>query len=228
MEDRRIYIKEITDDVLDNYFSSLDNLSSLLNSDSKRGSRILANKIKRIFQEFEEYCPLTASVIVQPDNNGYYEFHDNYKDLLDGKISVDQLELIPLTVAKVSGGNTLFAGRLAATSNYWKYSAPVLRTYSTNAKVLVDAIFHYPLVFSFTDDGYLNAASHIYGLDFKQRSMLFNLCELRILEMIRSNENRIDLPTTVKFFNLDEDITVLREKVEQDKVSCSALGIAWR
>ena len=227
MEDTRIYIKEITDDILDNYFSSLDSLSSLFNIDPKRGSRILVNKLKRIFQEFEEYCPLTASSLVTP-KGGYYTFTNNYQQYLDGKINIEQLELIPLTIVKLSGGRHMYSGRLAATANYWRYEAPVLQTYSGDSTVQIDAIYHYPIVIDFTDDGYLNGASHIYGLDFKQRSMLFNLCELRLLEQVRGNENRIDFPTTVKFFNLDDDITVLREKVEQDKGSSSALRIGWR
>lgn len=228
MEFNKVFITEICEDILDNYFPQIDSISQLISTDVKRSSRVIVNKIKRVLQNFEEYCPLTASQIINPQNNGYYEFKNNYKECLENNENWTNLELIPLTVVKVGGNSLYSSGGLAMTANYWKYDAPVLKLYTYSNQVQVDAMYHYPISIEFTEDGYLNRFSHIFGFDEKQKFMFFNLCELQFLEMIKSNENRIDFPSSIKFFNLDEDIQRLREMVDEDKAACASLKIGWR
>lgn len=228
MEYNKVYITEICEDVLDNYFPQIDSLSQLLTTDAKRGSRIIVNKVKRILQSFEEYCPMSASQIINPDSKGYYEFTNNYAECLEGKKPWTDLELVPLTIAKLGGSRTNSIGRLAATANYWTYEAPVLHTFSGSSVVQIDAYYHYPIVINYTDDGYLNKYSHIFGFDEKTKFMFFNLCELQILEMIKGNENRVQFPTTIQFFNLDEDIQRLRELVDEDRAASASLKLGWR
>lgn len=228
MEDTRIYITDICNDILDNYFPQIDSLGELFTPDSKRATRIIVNKITRIIDEFETYCPLIGQIQINIGNDGYYTFVDNYKDVVEGRVAKEDTELVPVTVAKVSGTTFAYTGRLASTANYWTYNRPTYKGYGRNCSQVLYCTFHYPIYVEYTEDGYLNKFSHIFGLDKENKSMLFNLMELRFLEAIKGNEGRIKLPTTVEFFNLDNDIQALEKMVEDDRVSSSSARIAWR
>lgn len=228
MEDTRTYITDITTDILDNYFTQVDTLGELLTPDPLRATRIIVNKVQRILDEFEKYCPMTAVCEIHTDGSGFYTFKDNYKEVVEGKVPATDLELIPTTVAKIGGQSVAYSYRLAMTANYWEYARPTLKMMTRKQNAIVSALYHYPIYIVYTEDGRLNKFSHIFGLERKHRQMLYNLMELRFLEMIRSNEQRIKLPTTIEFFNLDYDIQNLEKIVENDIMACQAASISWK
>lgn len=228
MEDTRIYIHEITQDILDNYFSQIDRLSDLITPDPIRATRIIVNRIVRTIDKFENYCPLTAESRVKTDSNGMHTFIDNYLDIVEGRESKDNLELIPKTIARVGGNSIATFTNLSSTANYWNYNAPTLRCYTKGSNVNIRALYHYPIYINYTEDGYLNKESHIFGLERKQKNMLFNIMELEFLKIIKGNSERVKLPLSVEFFNLDTDIQNLEKQVEEDQSACAAIIAAWK
>lgn len=228
MEDTRTYISEITTDILDNYFPQIDRLSDLISPDPVRATRIIVNRIVRSIDKFEKYCPLTAVSRISPSGDGTYTFKDNYIDVVEGRESKSNLELIPRTIARVGGNSFGMFSNMSSTSNYWDYSAPTLKGYARGGSITIHAIYHYPIYINYTEDGYLNRESHIFGLDKKQKNMLFNMMELEFLKLIKGNAERVKLPLTVEFFNLDTDIENLKQQVEDDQIACAAAIIGWR
>lgn len=229
MEDTRTYIHEITNDILDNFFPQIDRLSDLINPDPLRATRIIVNRIVRTLDQFENYCPLTAVSQVITDSNGNYTFIDNYKDVVEGRESKENLELIPKTIARVGGSSFASMSNLSSIATYWDYNSTTLKSYTRNGKATVYALYHYPVYITYTEDGYLDKASHIFGLDAKQKNMLFNIMELEFLKLIKGNSERIKLPSLgIDFFNLQDDIQDLQKRVEEDQAASAAAIIAWR
>ena len=227
MENSRIYFKEITQDILDNYFPQIDTLSELITPDPLRATRIIVNRIVRTIDKFENYCPLTAVSQVQTDGKGNYTFIDNYLDIVEGRESIDNLELVPMTISRIGGNGIATFTNMSSTANYWHFNRPTLNCYSRNCKVTIRALYHYPIYVNYTEDGYLNEESHIFGLDRRQKNMLFNIMELEFLKFIKGNLERVKLPLGVEFLNVDNDIQTLEKQVEEDQAACSAAIIAW-
>lgn len=227
MEDTRIYIHEITNDILDTYFPQVDTLSSLITPDPIRATRIIVNRIIRTLDMFENYCPLTATSWIKTDGDNCYTFKDNYIDIVEGRESKENLELIPKAIARIGGSALSGFSTMSVTSNYWDYHAPTLKCARSN-NISVNALYHYPVYIRYTEDGYLDKCSHIFGLDAKQRNMLFNIMELEFLKMIKGYAERIKMSLSVEFFNLDTDIESAKQRVEEDQATCAAAIIAWR
>ena len=142
---------------------------------------------------------------------------------------MDNLELVPKTIARVGGGGLgTFNGNMSCTANYWEYHAPTLRSYARGQKILISAVYHYPVYIRYTDTGLLSQDSHIFGLEEMQKGMLFNIMELKFLKFIKGNNERIKLPMSIDIMNLDTDIQDLDKKVEDDIGACSAATISWR
>ena len=228
MEDTRTYIHEITNDILDQYFPKIDKLSELISPDPLRATRIIVNRIVRTIDKFENYCPLTGMSRISPNNDGTYTFKDNYVDVVEGRESKDNLELIPKTIARVGGSAFGNFANMSSTSNYWDYSAPTLKGYARSGTINIYAVYHYPIYINYTEDGYLNRESHIFGLDKFQKNMLFNIMELEFLKLIKGNSERVKMPLSVEFFNLDTDIETLKQQIEDDQMASSSISIAWR
>ena len=227
MENSRIYITDITEDILDNFFPQIDRLSELITPNPIRATRIIVNRIRRTIDKFENYCPLTASSRIHINGDGYHTFIDNYLDIVEGRESIDNLELIPKAIARVGGNHFATFTNMSSTANYWNYAAPTLKTYSRNGMVTVRALYHYPIYINYTEDGYLNKESHIFGLDGHQKNMLYNIMELEFLKFIKGNTERVKMPLGVDFFNLDNDIQDLQKQVEEDQAASSAGLIGW-
>jgi len=227
MEDSRIFLSDITTDILDNYFPQIDTLSQLITPDPIRATRIIVNRIVRILDRFEKYCPLTAVSKVKVNGDGYYTFKNNYLDIVEGRESKENLELIPKTIARVGGNSFGTFTNLSSTANYWHYNAPTLKCYARGSTITVRAFYHYPIYVKYTKDGLLDQYSHIFGLDAKQKNMLYNIMELEFLKFIKGNAERVKLQIAVEFFNLDNDIQLLQQQVEEDEMACAAAALAW-
>lgn len=80
---------------------AIPNLNSLLElNDEFSADEVFASIVRLALKEFEKYFPycLLQKVYITPDVSGCFDFIDNFEAYIQGKISEDQINLIPTTV----------------------------------------------------------------------------------------------------------------------------------
>ncbi len=220
MEYSKTYIKDIARGCLERYLSLADSLSSLLDPDPAKATKVLVQLISRGLLRLAEYLPLTRTTYLDVYGDRT-ELFDNYTESVEKDFPPESISLIPLAVADLG------LGGWSLTCNYWEYNRPILECSPGKYRML--GVYNYPMYIKYDEDGLITEDSHVFGLSSATETQNQNAIDLEILKGIQMRVNMVRLPMTVEFLNLDMVINELREIVEVDKQTAATLGVVgWR
>lgn len=172
---------------------------------------IVANSLR----EYERYCPLLIRV---KSNRSIEDFEDNFDDYLEGKISEEQIELVPTVISRVTGS----FGKI--TASYWQYQDARFNKGLNGA--FVKAFFKYPYRFFTAPDGYISDRSVIYGLSknsFSRPDIYQTFFDYEFIDTLYRNSKLIEFPSsgfpTMNYETLMESVKELRDEMIKDSLN---------
>lgn len=221
MENKRVYITDLVSGILDRHLPIIDNISSLLDADPVRASRIIERLLKRTIRQFCYYLPMPWDLRREITGTSY-TFIDNYFLLAKDEIPFSELELIPDAIARVGFGG----GGWEVTGNYYEYMRPTLKI--GDGDYFIRAICEYPLYTEYDQNGLLTNKSHIFGLSPTVMNQFENMLDWTFLSSIKARSELVKLPLSgAEFLNLDTTLQTLSTAIDDDKTAASTLGLSW-
>ena len=220
MEDVKTYVKDLTEGILDRYIPIADNLSSLLDPDPVRATKVIVRLLKKAIRQFCYYLPLAWETEINMDDTNY-TFIDNYFLYARKEITFDQLQLIPDAIARLGLGSSW-----EITANFWRYDRPTLKC--SEGTYVMKAVYEYPLYCEYDQNGLLRPTSHIYGLSRDIMNQFENMLDYTFISNIKARSNIVKLPLNgAEFLNFDDVLQTLSTAIDEDKQAASTLGLAW-
>lgn len=219
MDPNKLSIQNIVNGVLDRHIPLADNMSQLLNPDPKNATDSIVRVLKQALNSLSVYLPMCRLTEIDVTDNRYY-FTDNYEQYAKGEIELSEMSLIPDAIAKVGVGDR------PLTANFWHYESPLL--YCPQGQYSVRALYKYPIYLEYDSNGLLTANSHVFGISKDIEYQFNNVIDLAFLKTIKARTKLVNLPTSIDFLNFDDTIQELKEAIEDDKISASYAGYAWK
>lgn len=187
----------------------------MLGMNTKRQLLALENITSNALREYERYCPL---LMMGKDGTSVSEYVDNFDDYLAGKITENEISLIPTTVTRVTSP----FGKVNAA--FWQYSRPKIK--STLFVGQVKAFCQYPYRFSASPDGYISDDSIIYGLYRGQHSRpdkFQTFFDYEFIDTLDRNSKLLEIPSaslpSINYERLLEKVGELREEMIRDSLN---------
>lgn len=175
----------------------------------------LENITANALREYERYCPL---LILGQHRTSKTDYVDNFDDYLAGKISEDEISLIPTIITRIS--NTL--GKV--TSSYWQYSRPRLQSsvFVGQAKLFCQ----YPYRFKASNSGYISDQSIIYGLyrgQYSRPDKFQTFFDYEFIDTLDRNSKLLEIPSSslpsMNYERLLDQIRELRDEMIRDSLN---------
>jgi len=199
-----------------------EDIYKLLGLTNEQAVKSFKYLIEQAIHDYSNIRPVVLSVRL-PDNHAY-EFKDNFQDYLNGDITEDQIQLIPLGISRI--------GLTFTSAAYWRYSRPkLLPKYASS--VWSGLICHYfaehPYVLDIGPDNDFTEDSAVYIMDKSYNEDFLYFLDLRVAEYIKRISTSITLSLSIDFNpNFDQIISDFQERVDTIKMTSANLLDMWR
>lgn len=204
----------------------IDGLSEIMDlNDHFSGDELLFELFTKSLRNFEYYHPLVTEMKINTacmdhcERQGYYKIRDNFKLYLQGRITEDQIVLVPNSINGVRVVNSF-----ASPGNYFNpnyYERPYIQmAWASEGDWIIRGIFSRPIIPGYNPDKSFNDDAAIYFFQIEEGVLAAKfldqvLCD--VLEYVRNLKANFRLPNfPVEIFDA-ADVAYQQIKQELDQ-----------
>jgi hypothetical protein len=213
----RIPVKELIKDMLlqSSILAFIDFEELMIANPNFSYFEVMSRMVRLALERHERVCPLYKRSTIYINGNSY-EFRDNFKAFLDGKVTENYVTLIP-KVSPYSLDTSLLHTRRA-----WTYNKPIMNNVYNLGIVDIDYIASYPVIMKedkeskdFTDDSNIYYMSMYGGTSsdgmFKRQ---FYYQVLNYLKGVKNNLRYPDMPIEL-LQGIEEEYQILQSELQE-------------
>jgi hypothetical protein len=222
--DTRLKLNDLHDTVRRRNMPFVPSLYRLLGMTLEDGVQNFADIILEAKNEFEEYnSPVVVAIIENVEGNKYY-FKDNFLDWVNDVCPPGEVVFKPRSIINMTNVMTPYPS--IRNSAQWRYEYTTGEFYCVWSNCRLKYYIDYPMVCKllqdksgFTDD------SAIYLVADKDQ--FYDLCAFHILSRVKEYGGLIQLSGFSSQLQLDQAISRLEKKVEENRSRTSKMYEKW-
>lgn len=220
MRDNFLSLNYIVEEITNREVPLEDTILNLLHPNVSRARKIFVSQLKIALKEYCRHYPLvrTTKIASSP-----YTFADNFDAFIEGRISENQIELIPQAVANVQSSEI---SKSITRNNYiYDGDSHTLK----HASGLITYFTYYPIHAEESENHDFTDESGIYFIepDTSRADMLLDQIALTLLNFLQNTRRTVAPAFQMQFFDFSDRIRELQEQVIKNYRFSSTIYNIW-